>query len=246
MPYIYTTAHVANQTGMPMARSMSMIYPDKKEAWQHELQYLWGDFMLVAPGLNLMGQDSLQNVWLPEGNDWYFFWNDRKIAGGQIIQHNAVYGELPVFVKSGAIIPCREFAQSTFWLSDKHLILDVYAGNDGEFILQEDDGVTERYLTRHEIRRTRIHFTDSADGSRLVIEPATGSYQNASLQRDYLIRFHGLKKPDLVALNGKSMKINPNLNPKSGITWDKELLLIQTEVLSVEERIDVQIHYKSK
>lgn len=49
MPYIYTLAHDAHATGMPMARAMVIDYQNRADAYAHDLQYMWGPSMLVAP-----------------------------------------------------------------------------------------------------------------------------------------------------------------------------------------------------
>ena len=242
MPYIYTMAHIANQTGIPMARSMSLVYPDSKEAWEHELQYLWGSEMLIAPGLNLAGKDSVQNIWLPKENDWYYCWDDEKIDGGQIIKHKAIYGELPIFIKTGAIIPKRKYAKSTFWLSDRFLILDVYSGSDGEFILQEDDGVSERYMTKDEIRKTKITYEDSAQ--KLVIHPAYGTYKGAAKNRKYKVRIHGLKNPKKVTLNGQEIDLTKSgedtKNPEYA-EWEKGTLSIKSRSYPVKDKLTITV-----
>jgi len=42
MPYIYTIAHTAHLTGMPMARAMVIDYQEQPNAYAHDLQYMWG------------------------------------------------------------------------------------------------------------------------------------------------------------------------------------------------------------
>jgi len=42
MPYIYTAAHMAAATGVPMARPLLLDYPNNKNAWKYDLQYLCG------------------------------------------------------------------------------------------------------------------------------------------------------------------------------------------------------------
>jgi alpha-D-xyloside xylohydrolase len=38
MPYIYTIAHTAHLTGMPMARAMVIDYQNNTNAYSHDLQ----------------------------------------------------------------------------------------------------------------------------------------------------------------------------------------------------------------
>jgi alpha-D-xyloside xylohydrolase len=79
MPYIYTYAQKANETGMPMARAMVIDYQNDPLAWKSDLQYLWGNEFLVAP--NCSDNDNV-SVWFPKG-EWYDFWSDEKIEGNK-------------------------------------------------------------------------------------------------------------------------------------------------------------------
>ncbi len=212
MPYIYSLAHVAHATGMPMARSMSMMYPEEAESWTHELQYMWGDSMLVSPGLNLAGKDAKQSIWFPPGSSWYSYWNDSVIAGGQVVDYLVKFGEIPLFVKAGAVVPGSSYAQSTQWQSDALLTLDAYAGASGSFVLYEDDGTSEEYR-QGSLRKTSIAY-DETNGQVLTIHSADGTFTNASASRQYIIRLHGAKNIGTVTARGHTLsKVN---SPASG------------------------------
>ena len=246
MPYIYAAAHVAHDIGLPMARALALVYPSEADAWSHPRQYLWGDAMLVAPSPAIDGRDTLAEVWLPPAARWYYFWNDSVFAGGRVIRHPARFGELPVWVRAGAIIPRQEFALSTAWLSDRALTLDVYAGADGTFTLPEDDGVSERYRTRGELRRTRIAYRDGAR-SRLVIGAAAGSYAGASAARSWTIRLHGLAAaPATATLNGRRLDVlpaPPATKGTAGASWSvaDRLLTITTLPLPVGRPLTLEV-----
>ncbi|HXU06141.1 MAG TPA: TIM-barrel domain-containing protein, partial [Polyangia bacterium] len=62
IPYIYSYAHVAQATGMPMARAMFLEDQTNATAWQNDLQYFWGHEMLVAPNCSDGGNNV--SVWL--------------------------------------------------------------------------------------------------------------------------------------------------------------------------------------
>lgn len=198
MPYIYSLAHQSHARGLPMARAMCLVHPDRAEAWQapQQYQYYWGDSLLVAPVLDLFvanQADQARTAWLPPAAKWYDFWDDTPVAlgtNGGFHTFTARYGYLPVFVKAGAIIPRQNFALNTASLSDTHLTLDVYVGADGIYSLVEDDGRSERFRTRAELRTTPISYTHTT--RQLQVSPATGTYLGASAARSYLARFHGL------------------------------------------------------
>jgi len=224
MPYIYTYAHQANETGMPVARAMVIDYPKDSIAWKSDLQYLWGKELLVAP--NCSDSDNVA-VWLPKG-DWYDFWNDDKIVGDKIISYPAPTGKLPLFVKAGSIIPMANFALSTAMIQSDSLTIHLYPGKDATFTLYEDDGISEAYKLKNEKRTTVIKFNQSAFS--LNIAAANGDYKNAPNERAYKIIIHGISKPLNFEVNGVSIKTNlsseKNIESKESAYWDSVNKLI--------------------
>jgi alpha-D-xyloside xylohydrolase len=187
IPYIYSYAHIAQETGVPMARSMFLEDQDNPTAWERDLQYFWGKEMLVAP--NFSDGNNEVSVWLPSGN-WYYFWDDSKVAGDTTESVMAPTGVVPAFVKEGSIIPMAPFATSTFFIPNDVLVVHAYTGADGSFRLYEDDGVSERFRTRDELRTTELRFRQQD----LVVEigAALGSYDGAPSARSYQVVYHGL------------------------------------------------------
>lgn len=197
MPYTYTAAHRAAESGIPIARPMLLVYQDNPLAWKHDLQYLWGSDILVAPNTADLGD---VDVWLPDGA-WYEYDGDQAIAGAKVISVRAMTGDLPMYVRAGAIIPKREFALSTAFIDKSKLLLDIYTGANGSFRLIEDDDKTEAYRTNNERMLTDITFDDSQ--GRIVIQGAAGSYSGAPTRRSYEVRILGSQAVEMVLVNGE-------------------------------------------
>ncbi|MFJ9054742.1 TIM-barrel domain-containing protein [Streptomyces sp. NPDC102409] len=240
MPYIYTLAHQASATGMPMARAMVIDYQDRTRAYSRDLQYLWGPSLLVAPLTSDGG--AVQQVWLPAGVRWYNFWTDAKHTGSDTtdLPYSTRTGEAPLFVKAGAVLPKYPYAQSTAYLSKRQLEVDVYAGADGVFELVEDDGVTEEYRTAKKTSVTRLTFTDSS--TRVTIAHPQGTYDGAPGGRRYVVRIHGLDSPVGMRVNGGSTlpaftsEAAAVLSDKgTGCAWDAgtKVLSVVTPVIPV-------------
>ena len=181
MPYIYSTAHAAAETGIPMTRPMLLEYPELDIAWQKDLQYLFGASLLAAPQIG----DAETTIWLPAGG-WYSLWSRRFFEGNETLDHDEEDGLIPVFARAGAVIPTRPYAQSTAFGDKSILNVDVYTGADGEFKLVEDDDRSEAYRDG-ERRITWLRYND-ADGS-LSIEPARGNYPDAPTHRNVTVTF---------------------------------------------------------
>jgi len=239
MPYIYTYAHKAHTTGLPMARAMVVDYQNKPEAWEHDLQYMWGDEMLVAPVCSQ--QDTTREVWLPDGQQWYTYWNDSIIEGGRVIEFHTRLNEIPLFVKAGSIIPKHPYAKSTATMNEAKLILDIYTGQDAEFVLYEDDGVSEKYRTEKERRTTTLEYHDTEH--QITIHASRGVYQGAPSHRSYKMRIHGMKEtmkkrmPQEKIRKVPSEKAIPVDTP--GMYWSEKekILIITTGKHSVEKKL---------
>jgi alpha-D-xyloside xylohydrolase len=200
MPYIYSAAHEAAASGLPMARAMLLDYPHDAAAWSHDLQYMWGPDLLVAPRTS---RDGATEVWLPAGG-WYDFWQPGQMQqGGAVISVGAERGLLPVFVKAGAILPRQAYATSTARSDKTRLLLDVYPGASGRAVLHEDDDVSEDYRKHGRIMSTTINWNDAV--RTLDIAPARGSYNQAPTRRAYQITLHDAGRSACFSVNGKSV-----------------------------------------
>jgi hypothetical protein len=240
MPYIYSLAREAATTGMPLARAMVIGYQHDPQAWSHDLQYQWGPAFLVAP--NASDGGAPVQVWLPADDAWYYFWNDQKIAGSDTADYSysPATGELPLFVKAGAIIPRYPFAQSVQAMDKAQLELDVYAGRNGAFELLEDDGVSEAWHTASAQLKTAITFESAA--MRVAIQQPSGlGYEGAPRARSYTVRFHGYSKPVGMRSNGGgklpvfASEASARAAGSGGVAWDdaKKVLSVVTAPVPV-------------
>jgi len=85
-----------------------------------------------------------RTVYLPAGCDWYNYWTNERLKGGQSIETDAPIDTLPLFVRAGSIVPLGSEVDST---EQKQAIASVrvYPGANGTFTLFEDDGKTYAY-----------------------------------------------------------------------------------------------------
>jgi alpha-glucosidase len=107
MPYLYTLAWQASQSGTPLIRPLFWLENDRPEFWKAVQQetgdaFLLGDSLLVAPIFE-PGASS-RTVHLPTGC-WYDFWNDTFYTGGQTVQVAVTLENIPVFVRGGSLLP---------------------------------------------------------------------------------------------------------------------------------------------
>jgi alpha-glucosidase (family GH31 glycosyl hydrolase) len=165
LPYNYTLAREAHDTGMPMMRAMWLHYPADPQAAACGDQYLWGRDILVAPVVTK--GVAQRSIYLPAGN-WYDWWTGGKISGGRTISRTVNLATLPLYVRAGAILPLDPVRQYIDEPVGEPTTLRIYTGADGEFTLYDDDGKSLDYL-RDAGTWTRMTWREAE--RRLSIEP---------------------------------------------------------------------------
>ncbi len=100
-PYLYSAAHEASRSGLPVIRAMPLAFPDDANTYDKDLQFMLGDSLLVAPVYDAGDQRS---VYLPPGK-WIDFWTQEVHQGGVNVTVRAPLDVLPLFVRAGAILP---------------------------------------------------------------------------------------------------------------------------------------------
>ena len=142
MPYIYSIAHRTHENGAPFMRGLFMDFGSDPKVANIGDEYMFGPSLLVAPVTD-QGQTT-REVYLPQGSDWYNYWTNERVHGGQTITVAAPIDIIPLFVRAGAILPLGSTVESTNEVQ-KIASLRVYPGADGAFDLYSDDGTTYDY-----------------------------------------------------------------------------------------------------
>jgi alpha-D-xyloside xylohydrolase len=111
MPYIYLLAHLTHETGAPFMRGLFMDFGNDSKVANIGDEYMFAPSLLVAP-VTEQGRVSRQ-VYVPSGADWYNFWTNERVHGGQTITVDAPIDIIPLFVRAGTILPLGEPVEST-------------------------------------------------------------------------------------------------------------------------------------
>jgi alpha-glucosidase/alpha-D-xyloside xylohydrolase len=166
LPYNYTLAWQARDSGMPMMRPLWLHYPQDETASGIGTEYLWGRDLLIAPVISKGSRT--RDVYLPEGL-WYDWWTGEPYEGGETTTRVVDLETMPIYVRAGAIIPLDPLRQYVSEEVTEPTVLRVFRGGDGEFVLYSDDGTTLNYL-EGKAALTRVTWNDSA--ATLTIAPA--------------------------------------------------------------------------
>ena len=142
MPYLYSAVRECTRTGMPVMRALWLHYPGDAAAVARGDQFLWGRDVLVAPVVEQGA--TARKVYLPRGA-WYDFWNGERVEGGREITRPVDLETMPLYVRAGAIMPMGPLKQYTAEKVEGPIVVTVYPGANGAFLLYEDDGSSFDY-----------------------------------------------------------------------------------------------------
>lgn len=142
LPYTYSVAYRSYQTGAPYMRALFMDFPNDPKALNIPDEYMYGSAFLIAP-ITEQGATH-RSVYLPADCDWYNYWTDERLHGGQTIDADAPIDTLPLFIRAGSIVPLGSEVQSA-QQPQAIASVRVYPGADGKFTLFHDNGTTYAY-----------------------------------------------------------------------------------------------------
>jgi alpha-D-xyloside xylohydrolase len=89
--------------------------------------------------------EKTRKVYLPGATKWIDFWTGKTFDGGQTITAPAPIEIMPLYVKTGSIIPMGPFLQYTTEKPADPIELRVYTGADASFTLYEDENDNFNY-----------------------------------------------------------------------------------------------------
>lgn len=108
MEYIYDQSNKCISDSTPLMRALVLDYPHDKNVENIDTQYMFGRDILVAPVFS----DSFETqVYLPNGNSWVCFHTNKIYDGGRWITVDTPIDIMPIFIKSGVIIPLVDSMQ---------------------------------------------------------------------------------------------------------------------------------------
>jgi len=205
LPYNYTLAREAVDTGLPMMRALWLHYANDAEAVKLGSEYLWGRDILVAPVVEKSAKSH--RAYLPAGT-WFDWWTGEKLAGRRWIERPVDLATLPLYVRAGAIVPLDPVRQFTAQTVTEPTTLRVYPGADGAFTLYDDDGQSLGYRDGSDAKIVwiRIRWDDGA--RRLTLEADERMKKWPGGVREFAVEAVGSDAgPKRVAFKGERIEV---------------------------------------
>lgn len=213
MPYIYSLSGMAHLKDYTLMRGLPMDFPTDAKVRNINDQYLFGPAFLVNPVYTYKA--TQRKLYLPAGKGWYHAHTGVFYKGGQTINADAPYSQMPLYIKAGSIVPFGPDLQYTSEKPADTIRLMVYTGADGNFTLYEDEGQDNEY-TRGQY--ATIHFNYQHASKTLTIGSRKGSFKNMLQSRVFEIVWVGRNKP---------RSIDDRLAPDKTIIYSGKTILIK-------------------
>ena len=212
LPYTYSLAGASYLHNGTMLRGLPMDFPEDPQVFTINDQFLFGPSLLVNP-ITQAGA-TFRSVYLPQGNGWYDFYSGEYHRGGQTLEAAAPYERIPLFVKAGSIVPVGPELQYTDEKPAKEITLLVYAGENGNFELYEDEGTNYHY---EQGEFSTLTFTYHDETGELHIGNRQGKFDGMLTRRTFHIVYvspeksQGMDTPldrsKTVTYTGKELRI---------------------------------------
>lgn len=210
LPYTYTAFWQYTEEGLPMLNPLFVYDQDDAQTHYRNDEFIYGKQLLVCPidEPNARGR----RMYLPRGN-WFNFWNNTKNEGGKEIWVDADIDKIPLFIKSGAIIPMYPVQQYVGEKKIDVLELLVYVDEVKEISeVYEDEGDGYDYKKGRYSHRV-FKFNGTSEGI-MITQHKSGKYIT---EYEHLrFRFIGLN------FNINKVKIDSNKQDLTAINYDKE------------------------
>jgi len=101
LPYIYSHAYEACETGVPVVRPLVLEYQDDPNVRRIDLEYLLGPALLIIPVLN---EEGCAEYYLPRG-EWLNWWSRKPVQGGCWVRESVPLHVIPLFIRENSVVP---------------------------------------------------------------------------------------------------------------------------------------------
>ena len=199
-PYLYSLMERAHETGLPIMEPMCSAFQKDVKCYEEGVDFMLGDSLLVA---NVVEKGAVsRKVYLPEGETFYDFYTRAAYEGGRTVELPVDLGSIPLFVRSGAIIPMAEDRLDNLKTQQaEHIRILCAADRDGRFELYEDDGISMDY-EKGGCLKTSITMTA---GERTVLDFHQEGHYETAVKTLYLDMIHREKAPYWVKADGETI-----------------------------------------
>jgi alpha-D-xyloside xylohydrolase len=135
IPYLRAAFARYATDGTPPFRALALDWPEHPDMATIDDAWMVGDRMLVAP---LFAGEAGRTLRLPPGR-WHDFWTGKAVSG-DTLHIDASEKRIPVYVKSGSVLPLAKISNSTADPASHELEVRVFGDGALPFEMQLPEG----------------------------------------------------------------------------------------------------------
>jgi hypothetical protein len=200
VPYTYTAARRAVDTGLPIAGPLYLRWPRREAAYEHPTQFTFGRDLVVAP-VTSPGTTAETEIWVPPGA-WVERTTGQRLRGPGLVTMTVPLDRIPVLVRAGAVLPAHVPGVGAGTAPQERMVLIAYPGRAGRGALYDDAGAGFGY------ERGRFTWTTFAQRRRgdavvVTVGPARGDFRGALPRRTWDLLVRDVDRPRSVLVNGR-------------------------------------------
>jgi alpha-glucosidase len=244
LPYIYTSSRKTYDSGISMIHPLYYEYPDQDQAYDFGDEYFFGDDLLVSPVVHPMSSDSLlatERIWIPPGT-WIEWSSSERLNGPQVMERHYSLEEIPIFVRSGSILPMQFSSASKDKVDASPLILRIYPDSSGSNRFYQDEGNSDGYQNGQFAWTLISYKIEKHNILKIAINPTEGQFPGMEQERSYEIQIVNTLPPARVFCAGTELHF-----AKKGLGWsydgDELSTIVRTAAYGVQKPIDVSIEF---
>ncbi len=140
IPYLRAAFARYASDGTPPFRALALDWPGEPALAKTDDAWMVGDRLLVAP--LFAGEPDGRKLTLPPG-EWFDFWTGKPAGSGKSIDIAADSRNIPVFVKSGAVLPLANVTTSTADPAHRKLHISIFGDGSLPFLLETRLGTVQ-------------------------------------------------------------------------------------------------------
>jgi alpha 1,3-glucosidase len=165
MPYTYTLFSESHKDGSPVMRPIWYEFPEEREAFDSQEQFLFGSSLLITPVLR---QGATKHaMFLPGKGLWYDLFSDQVYDGAKKdrVSYHINMQSIPVSVRGGSIIPrrMRPRRNTEAMKKDPYTLLVVLDKKyEAQGSLYVDDGSSYEYEKNRKYLTSKLSFENFA------------------------------------------------------------------------------------
>jgi alpha-glucosidase (family GH31 glycosyl hydrolase) len=186
---------------------------DNKKLMTNSVTYLWGKDFLITPIL----KDSVKTkeIYFPKTANWFNFYTDEKVEGGQTKTIQVVENSIPTYVRSGSFILMTDLVQTTDDYSGNNLEVHYYfdaSVKESKRQFYNDDGLTANAFEKGKYELLAFEAEQTRRFLKIDFEAVFGNDWSSSKKEINLIIHNINWNPKKIKVKGKRKRISSKEN----------------------------------